>query len=120
MQGEKGEPGMVIGADGSALSTLAGPPGPKGVKVMIVALLSHPLSALSLSKRSLTLFSSCVCSQGDLGLPGPAGLTVSTSSVGNSRVQLSGADDPLETVFSNRGRWDLQDPRESWAYLDEL
>lgn len=39
-QGEKGEPGMVIGADGSALSTLAGAPGQKGVKVMIVALLS--------------------------------------------------------------------------------
>lgn len=44
VQGEKGEPGMVIGADGSALSTLAGPPGPKGVKVMIVALLSPSLS----------------------------------------------------------------------------
>lgn len=50
VQGEKGEPGMVIGADGSALSTLAGPPGPKGVKVMIVAVLSHPLSAIALSK----------------------------------------------------------------------
>lgn len=33
-QGEKGEPGSVIGADGSLLSTLAGPAGPKGVKVV--------------------------------------------------------------------------------------
>lgn len=33
MQGEKGEPGFVIAADGSTMSGLAGPMGPKGVKV---------------------------------------------------------------------------------------
>lgn len=32
-QGEKGEPGFVIRADGSVVSGLAGPMGPKGVKV---------------------------------------------------------------------------------------
>lgn len=40
VQGEKGEPGMVIGADGSALSFLAGPAGPSGVKVIITAFFS--------------------------------------------------------------------------------
>lgn len=36
MQGERGEPGFVIGADGSMTSGLAGPVGPKGVKVIFV------------------------------------------------------------------------------------
>lgn len=40
VQGEKGEPGMVIGPDGSALSSLAGPAGPSGVKVIIPAFFS--------------------------------------------------------------------------------
>lgn len=33
-QGEKGEPGFVISADGSMMSGLSGPVGPKGVKVI--------------------------------------------------------------------------------------
>lgn len=33
-QGEKGEPGFVVAADGSMMSGLAGPIGPKGVKVI--------------------------------------------------------------------------------------
>lgn len=35
-QGEKGEPGFVMGADGSMVSGLAAPVGPKGVKVIPV------------------------------------------------------------------------------------
>lgn len=34
MQGEKGEPGFVVAADGSMMSGQAGPIGPKGVKVI--------------------------------------------------------------------------------------
>lgn len=36
LQGEKGEPGFVIAADGSMMSGPAVPVGPKGVKVMFV------------------------------------------------------------------------------------
>lgn len=39
VQGEKGEPGIVITADGSTMSGLAGPMGPKGVKVGFVVTL---------------------------------------------------------------------------------
>lgn len=34
MQGERGEPGFVIAADGAMMSGLPGPIGPKGVKVI--------------------------------------------------------------------------------------
>lgn len=34
-QGEKGEPGFVISADGSMMSGLPGPVGPKGFKVIL-------------------------------------------------------------------------------------
>lgn len=33
LQGEKGEPGVTIAADGSLLSAPKGPQGPKGIKV---------------------------------------------------------------------------------------
>lgn len=36
MQGERGEPGFVIAADGPMMSGLVGPVGPKGVKVVFV------------------------------------------------------------------------------------
>lgn len=36
VQGEKGEPGFVIAADGSIMSGLAGPLGPRGDKVVFV------------------------------------------------------------------------------------
>ena len=46
MQGEKGEPGFIIAADGAMMSGISGPMGPKGVKVaFLVALLTfHPLT----------------------------------------------------------------------------
>lgn len=40
VQGEKGEPGMVVGADGPAPSFLAGPAGPRGVKVIAAGFFS--------------------------------------------------------------------------------
>ena len=36
MQGEKGEPGFTMVADGAMMSGLAGPIGPKGVKVLFL------------------------------------------------------------------------------------
>lgn len=35
-QGEKGEPGIIVAADGSMMSSVTGPAGPRGVKVIIV------------------------------------------------------------------------------------
>lgn len=99
VQGEKGEPGFVIAADGSMMSGLAGPVGPKGLKVTFVVVFfflsrSRSFSSYSRVQIVVSLF------QGDLGVPGPAGIQVSFSSNRSKKFHLSGLIATLPPVVS--------------------
>lgn len=61
MQGEKGESGFVIAADGSTMSGLAGPMGPKGVKVIFVGCCLQDHSPHILLLRTLCTTNRCKC-----------------------------------------------------------
>lgn len=55
LQGEKGEPGVMVAADRSMMSELTGPQGPKGIKVSLTRTL-FPWSKFDTCVRRSTLF----------------------------------------------------------------
>ena len=78
LQGEKGEPGVMVAADGSMMSGLTGPQGPKGIKVSLTHTTSWVKVHIDCLGSSCVRHSLCFLtpSQGDCGVPGPAGVMV--------------------------------------------